>query len=437
MTQRPERPVSPLPLSTQGPETGSGFGPEVSVVVVSRGRPHELTRCLAALRLQDHPRFELVVVADGDGREAFLRAGLAGQAKLVPFDEANVSAARNKGVAAAAGELVAFVDDDAVAEPTWLTRLVAAFDDPRVEAATGFVRGRNGISYQHMAGWVDATGRERALEVEPEGISLHQGNRGSAVKTEGTNMAFRRETLAALGGFDPAFRFYMDETDLNMRMAVEELITAVVPAAEVQHGFAASARRGADRVPRDLFDIGASSAVFLRKHAPRVDPSGYLAALVRSEQRRLMRHMVAGGLEPRDIGRLLDGLEAGIDDGLAREIAPLLPIGPPAAPFLPLPGTGPRPARLLVGWLWQHRRLMRAARAHARAGAIVTVLRLGPGLAYHRSRFTDAGCWVQAGGLWGRSERGQRLFTPWRMAGRLAFERARIAAVRPVDTLLS
>ena len=407
----------------------------VSVIVVSRGRPDSLRRCLLALRLQDHPALELVVVADAAGRAAVAAAGLEGQLRLVGYDAANVSRARNIGIAAAAGDLVAFVDDDAVPEPSWLSRLTAAFDDPRVEAATGFVRGRNGFSWQHLASWVDSTGRARPLEVEAGTISLHQGAPGSAVKTEGTNMAFRRETLAAVGGFDPAFRFYMDETDLNMRLAAQELITAVVPRAEVQHLSAASETRRADRVPRSLVEIGASSAVFLRKHAPGLDHAGPLGALMRSEERRLLRHMIAGGLEPGDIARLLAGLEGGIAEGLAREIDPLLPIGPAPDAFRPLPDTGPRPARLVTGWAWQRRRLARTAAAHAAAGAVVTVLRFGPTPAFHHSRFTDQGYWLQTGGLWGRSLRGQRLIVAWRRRSRARSEAIRIAAARPVDTL--
>jgi GT2 family glycosyltransferase len=409
---------------------------QVSVVVVSRGRPAALRRCLMALRLQDHPAFEVVVVADAPGRAAVTDAGFEGQVRLVGYEEPNVSRARNIGIAAAAGEIVAFLDDDAVPEPTWLGRLVAAFDDPRVEAATGFVRGRNGISLQHRAAWVDSTGRARPLEVEADAISLHQGAPGSAVKTEGTNMAFRRETLAAMGGFDPAFRFYLDETDLNMRLAAQEVITAVVPRAEVQHLSAASAMRRADRVPLSLVEIGASSAVFLRKHAPGIDPAGPLAALMRAEERRLLRHMVAGGLEPRDLARLLAGLEAGIAEGMAREIDPLLPIGPPPEAFRPLPGTGPRPARMVAGWSWQGRRLARAAAAHAAAGAVVTLIRFSPTPAFHRTRFTDQGYWLQTGGLWGRSLRTQPLIAPWHRRSRLKAEAMRIAPARPVDTLI-
>jgi len=60
-------------------------------------------------------------------------------------------------------------------------------------------------------------------------------------------MAVRRSVLADLGGFDPRFRFYLDETDLNLRLAARGLYTALVPLAQVHHGFHASARRRKDR----------------------------------------------------------------------------------------------------------------------------------------------------------------------------------------------
>ncbi|MCB2123539.1 MAG: glycosyltransferase, partial [Rhodobacteraceae bacterium] len=67
--------------------------------------------------------------------------------------------ARNLGLAAAAGEIVAFIDDDAVPEPRWLARLTAPFADPGIAAAGGFVVGRNGISFQWRASCADSHGR--------------------------------------------------------------------------------------------------------------------------------------------------------------------------------------------------------------------------------------------------------------------------------------
>ena len=121
----------------------------VSVVIVSRRRPALLRRCLLGLTQQDLPGFEVVVVADPAGIAAV--QGFA--VKTVGFDEPNISAARNLGIAQAGGEVVAFIDDDAVPEPTWLSRLTVPFSDPAVIAATGFVRGRNGVSFQWKAPW--------------------------------------------------------------------------------------------------------------------------------------------------------------------------------------------------------------------------------------------------------------------------------------------
>lgn len=376
------------------------------------------------------------MVADAVGRFALSERGFGHIVKLASFEEANISAARNRGLALAAGELVAFIDDDSAAEPTWLSRLLAPFDDARVSAATGYVLGRNGISLQWRARWVDAQGREHPLDTDASEYSLHEATPGAAVKTEGTNMAFRRALLARMGGFDPAYRFYLDETDLNMRQAEDGQITAVVPLAQVHHGFAEGPYRRADRVPRSLLEIGASTAVFLRKYAPEGTRTARIDALRADQRRRLLRHMVSGAIDPRDVGRLLDTLEDGLVEGGQRSLATLPPIPAPDAPFTPLPGTGPRPGRVLAGWWWQGRSLRARAASMARQGALPTVLRFSPGAAFHHMRYLEAGFWEQAGGVLGRSTRDGPLVRLTTAAARRRAEIARIAAVRPVDTLL-
>lgn len=278
----------------------------VSVVIVSRDRPEALRRCLLGLSQQFFHPFEVVVVADPAGMEAVANLPPAEAAKRVPFDEPNISAARNLGIAAAAGEIVAFIDDDAVPEPTWLQYLTAPFARPEVDAAGGFVRGRNGISWQSRASWVDRAGQPHPLDVPQEAVALLPGSPQRAIKTEGTNMAFRRAWLAENGGFDPRYRFFLDETDVNMRLAATGAMTALVPLAQVHHGFAASARRTADRVPRDLTEIGASWAIFLSRYCPEPDRDEAWAEARAKERRRLLQHMVDGSLEPGDVKRLLN-----------------------------------------------------------------------------------------------------------------------------------
>ncbi len=401
--------------------------PRASVIVVSRGRPRHLRLCLLALQQQDHPEFEVVVVACPEGLAQVADLGL--QVKTCGFDRPNISEARNLGLTLAAAEVVAFIDDDAVAEPIWLSRLTAPFVDGAVAAAGGFVRGRNGISYQWRARVVDRLGAQAPLSV-PNEVSLHRGAPGRAIKTEGTNCAFRRSILADMGGFDPSFAFYLDETDVNLRLAEAGHVTAIVPLAEVHHGTAPSGQRRADRVPRTLFDIGASTAVFLRKHAPLHDHARALTDLRREQRARLVRHMITGAIEPRDVCRLMQTLEAGLAEGLARPLVPPVPLGEASRPFLTLPGTGPRPCRLVAGPSWRATLLREKARRARDAGAVTTLLLLSPGPAYHRIRFTEDGLWEQRGGLLGRSDRQGPLLQFCRFSRRTAAEEERIMRCR-------
>lgn len=394
----------------------------VSVVIVSRHRPALLRRCLLGLTQQDLPGFEVVVVADPAGIAAV--QGFA--VKTVGFDEPNISAARNLGIAQAGGEVVAFIDDDAVPEPTWLSRLTAPFADPAVIAATGFVRGRNGISFQWRAAWVDREGNDIPLAVE--GVTLLPSTPAKAVKTQGTNCAFRRETLAGAGGFDPAFRFFHDETDLNLRLAGQGL-TAIVPDAQVHHGFAEGPHRRADRVPKTLHEIAASTAVFLRRHTgSETDP--YLAALTDRERRRALGHMVAGRIEPRDVTRLLATLRAGWAEGLARPLADPPALPRPQTAFLPLDETGPRQGLVLWGWRHQATALNAKAQAAVAQGRVVTLFLFTADARPHWHGFGADGVWRQMGGLYGPAERTDPSFRLWRPHARVDHEIARLSRLR-------
>ena len=243
----------------------------VSVVVVSRDRPMALRRCLAGLAQLQYDPFEIVVVADAQGCAAVAGSDLATHIKIVPFEQPNISEARNLGISHSAGDIIAFIDDDAVPEPSWLMQLTAPSARREISAMGGFVLGRNGISHQWKARAVDATGATEDIEMHPIRATVLKPKGARATKTEGTNMAVRRDVLVDVEGFDPGFAFFLDETDLNLRLARAGHATAIVPMAQVHHGFAASPRRRADRVPRDLFDIGASWAVFQRKYVPHAE----------------------------------------------------------------------------------------------------------------------------------------------------------------------
>ncbi|MDD8023682.1 MAG: glycosyltransferase family 2 protein [Paracoccaceae bacterium] len=397
-----------------------------SVIVASRHRAAALARCLTGLAQLDHPDFEVIVVADPEGLA--VTEGLV--VKRVAFDAPNISAARNAGLAQAAAPVVAFIDDDAVPEPTWLCHLTAPFADERVAAAGGFVRGRNGISFQWKASCCDRLGQTHPLTVDETAPSLHASTADRAIRTEGTNCAFRRDAILRIGGFDPSFQFYLDETDLNMRLAVTGCLTAIVPGAQVHHGFAASARRAMDRAPTDLHQIGASMAVFWRKYAPAgTDLKMASTALIARQRDRLLRYMIDGALEPQEVAPILSTLCAGLDEGRARPLADLAPLPPGTAPYLRFPA-GPHPRRVIAGRVWQAWRKRRAAARAAARGEVITLLLFGPSIRRHRQWFHPLGYWEQNGGLWGRTEREESLFQRFSFESRLRQERARLAEIR-------
>ncbi|KPP86481.1 MAG: putative glycosyltransferase [Rhodobacteraceae bacterium HLUCCO07] len=406
--------------------------PPVSVVIVSRDRPESLIWCLTGVAGLRYPGFEVVVVADSPGVAAVRASRFAGRVKLIAFDRANISEARNLGVSQAAGEVVAFIDDDAVPEPTWLTFLTAPLADPGVAAVGGFVRGRNGISFQWKARMVDTCGRAEPLDVdEAQPTVLHPGP-GQAIKTEGTNMALRRQVLARLGGFDPNFRFYLDETDLNIRLARAGMATAIAPMAQVHHAYAASPRRSADRAVRDLHEIGASWAVFLRKHCPEEQRARRWQEVQNDEHTRLDDQQARGLINAADAPRILASLSEGFADGRQREIADPPGVEPSQAGFLPFPGAQGASV-VLAGRIWQARRIRREARDRVARGETVSLFLFSPTTRFHKVRLSPEGVWEQVGGLFGRSERDAPLFRLIGFRARVDQESRRVAALRDLN----
>jgi GT2 family glycosyltransferase len=390
----------------------------VSVVIVSRDRAQALGRVLKALRFQTYPEFEVVVVSDTPVTDAV----------HVSFDAANISRARNLGIAQARGDVIAFCDDDAVPEPTWLAQLVTAFDDPSVGAAGGLVIGRNGVSVQWGAVMVDRSGADHPALSQSAHVVAPQGD--MALKTHGTNCGFRRDALRDVGGFDAGFAYYLDEADVNWRLNRAGWAAAYVPEARVQHGFAPSAQRHANRRPKTLYDVGASTRLFQRKHDAGADVDLAWARLEAAQRARLVGMMTYGLIEPRDIVPLMGSLRDGFDAGETQESA-VEPVGTSAgADALRRYETTKQAHVYLKARLYNRRKVLGEARALAAARVPCTVIEVLPSMRMTTVRFKDAGFWHHRVGQFGRTERSDCLYRPRWSWTAFARERARVAGFR-------
>ncbi len=212
--------------------TGSAGGLRfVTVVVPVRNRPEAITACLTLLQDLRYPAdcLELVVVDDAstDHTPDAVRAihgRLPPRLLRLPAGR-GPGGARNAGVEEARGEIVAFLDSDALVEPSWLAELVAEFDDPSVAAAGGAV-----LQIDHGS-WLqryDAVRSPAYLGARREVVGA--GSRVSYLS--GASLLVRRDRFLAVGGFDPALRVGED-VDLVWRLVAEGRRVIYNPAGRV------------------------------------------------------------------------------------------------------------------------------------------------------------------------------------------------------------
>jgi len=110
--------------------------PRVSVVVCTFNGARTLARCLEELERLDYPDFEVIVVDDGSTDDSAAIAG-SHDCRLISTENHGLASARNTGMRAAGGEIVAYLDDDAHPDPHWLRYLVATMEDGGFAGAGG------------------------------------------------------------------------------------------------------------------------------------------------------------------------------------------------------------------------------------------------------------------------------------------------------------
>ncbi len=108
-----------------------------SVVIPTSGRPQELGRCLAAISCQDYPDFDVIVVDNSAGDPETEQVARKWKARYVKETKKGLCRARNRGALVSSAHIVAYLDDDSVPEPRWLSGLAEEFRDPMVMGVGG------------------------------------------------------------------------------------------------------------------------------------------------------------------------------------------------------------------------------------------------------------------------------------------------------------
>ena len=179
--------------------------PLITVVLCTRGLRPTLPACLTSLEQVDDPAFEVVVVENSP--VVRLRTDVTGRGmRHVHEPRRGLDVARNRGLIEAAGEIVAFVDDDCEADPGWLRGVRAAFDSaPGVTLVTGRVMpARLSLPTHELFEQWFTFDRGCARRHFAPGDEIDWFPAFTCALGTGCNMAARRDALLAVGGFDEA-----------------------------------------------------------------------------------------------------------------------------------------------------------------------------------------------------------------------------------------
>jgi GT2 family glycosyltransferase len=271
------------------------------VVPTNMARPDQLRRCVKSLAELDHPDYEVIVV---DNRPLDAPAVEIEGVRIVREPRPGISAARNAGVSAATGEIVAFTDDDVVVHPHWLTALGERFArQPEAGAVTGLVapleletpaqirfeqsgsgldRGFAPLTFARAGRFAVRRRDERAGTERVQSLYL-TGEFGL-----GSNMAFRTAVVAARGGFDEALGVGTATCGGEDLAMLVELLTsgfelAYEPSAIIQH----SHRATFPELERQLYGYGIGftamlTALMLRNPWHAVGAASVVPAWLRS-----------------------------------------------------------------------------------------------------------------------------------------------------------
>lgn len=311
--------------------------PTVSIVINTDGRCESLARTLQALRFQTHRAVEICVVCgpvpDGT-REYVAEMAARDRLKTAICDVGNLSVSRNLGIALAAGDYIAFIDDDAVPEPIWLEQLLAGFDTPDVAGVGGTVFQPDGRGLQFRFSSCDRFGNARHGLKQPADAGAFPMS-AHFPHVMGTNAMFRRAALVSVGGFDEEYEYYLDEADLCCRMVDAGWSIRQRSDAPVHHKFLSGAVRDREGITVHHYAILKNQLYFSllngRSHATLPQILEASRDFATGHRRAIAGHVARGTLHPQALAKFEADLDRATEHALARGLPAKRRLPPPVS----------------------------------------------------------------------------------------------------------
>jgi len=247
----------------------TGKGPSVSVVVCTREHPEMLERQLASLGNLDYDDFEIIVVDNAPKTDGTRRVcEKFPEVHYVVEPRPGLDYARNTGWQAARNEVIAYTDDDAVADPNWIAALAENYADPQVHCVTGttYAMELETPAQEHFERY-GSMQRGFHRRVYSPGTWSDFFPLGSGRFGAGVNLSLRRSALEAMGGFDPALDVGSlgrggGDLDIMARVLRDGGKLVYEPCAICFHQH----RKSMAQLRRQMFDYGFGFAVYCGKY---------------------------------------------------------------------------------------------------------------------------------------------------------------------------
>jgi GT2 family glycosyltransferase len=211
--------------------------PLVSIVVVNHNRDRLLRDCVRSLSLQTYPRFEVVIVdnASSDDSCEYISSLKDARFQLVSLKEnLGFGGGCNVGIKQARGELIALLNNDAVAVSTWLSSLVSAMSEPRMGMCASKILFADSNVIDKVGHLIFFDGQNRGRGTGEQDCGQYE-NQEETIFPDGCAALYRRSMLEEAGGFDEDFFAYADDSDLGLRGRLLGWKCNYVPEAVVFH----------------------------------------------------------------------------------------------------------------------------------------------------------------------------------------------------------